>query len=39
MGSLPSVADRLEQLEEIKRRGLITDDEYEAKRRHLLGEM
>jgi membrane protein YdbS with pleckstrin-like domain len=35
----PSVADRMEQLDQLRRRGLITDEEFRAKRSDLLNRL
>jgi hypothetical protein len=34
----PSIADRLQTLDDLRDRGLITDDEYEARRERILSE-
>jgi membrane protein YdbS with pleckstrin-like domain len=38
-GNEPSVADRLVQLDELHRRGIITDDEFAAKKAELLDRL
>lgn len=35
----PSVKKRLEQLEELKKAGLLTEEEYRTKRAEILGEL
>ncbi|HUC37285.1 MAG TPA: PH domain-containing protein [Acidimicrobiales bacterium] len=35
----PSAAERLVQLDELRRRGIVSDAEYESKRAQLLGEL
>jgi hypothetical protein len=36
-GSTRSASERLREIEQLKENGLITDSEYEAKRKEILG--